>query len=505
MNRLLKRQPGNLAILVTAAGLVVHAILAFSTGLAADEAYYWTWTLKPSTGYFDHPPFTGWILWVTTHLFGVNRFAIRVLPLLSGIVLSYFLYQMAKSVGRDRWAGFWAVVLINATILFAAGGFLMTPDTPQVLFYAATVWAFYRALQKESGSWMIGAGACFGFGLLTKYTMLLLGPLLFLYLMIVPEHRHWLKRPSLWVSLIVSVLIFFPDILWNKEHGWVSFLFQWHHGMEAHQATPISTFLEYLGGQLVVLSPGIYLIILWVGVITFPRIWRFRPPGWTLLWVTSYPVLIFFAYSSFKARVEANWPVEGYITAFVLTGIVISERFGRSPAWTRATVAAVAIGALMVLTVFVQSLYPILPIDPRVDGTGRVHGMIAMDKEIRKVVSRLPPEKKPVAWVVDGYQNAAELKFLEYGRTPVYHIHPKRPYRTTKITPEEARSLVGKPVLLVQNGPRGGFYKELGGHWGSPKYLTTLSIPRRWAHSNVPVYEVDLFLIPAFRDGFSPP
>jgi hypothetical protein len=504
VNRLLKKQPGNLAILVTMAGLAIHTILAFSTGLAADEAYYWTWSLNPATGYFDHPPLTGWILWATTHLFGVNRFAIRIFPLLSGVVLSFLLYQMAKSIGRDRWAGFWTVVLINANILFAAGGFLITPDTPQVLFYLATVWAFYWGLQKESGTWMLLAGIFFGLGLMTKYTMVLLGPLLLLYLLLVPEYRHWLKRPILWIALVTSILIFLPDILWNRDHHWVSYLFQWHHGMGAHQATPLSTFLEYLGGQLLVISPGIYLIVLWAGTVTVPLIWRARPPGLTLLWMTSYPVLLFFSYSSLKARVEANWPVEGYLTAFVLTGIFISERFERSAAWNRLTLGSAAIGGLMVLVVFSQALYPILPIDPRVDGTGRVHGMISMDREIRKVIANLGPREKPVAWVVDGYQNAAGLKFLEYGKTPVYQIHPKRPYRTSKITSDEARSLIGKPVLLVQNGPGGGFYRELEGVWGTPKFLTTLSIPRKWASSSVPVYEVDIFLIPSFRDGFSP-
>ncbi len=505
MNRLLRKQPGNLAILVAVAGLAIHTILAFTTELAADEAYYWTWSLHPAMGYFDHPPFTGWILWATTHLFGVNRLAIRILPLLSGVILSFLLYQLAKSIGRDRWAGFWTVVLVNANILFAAGGFLLTPDTPQVLFYLATVWAFYQGIQKESGIWILMAGVFFGLGLMTKYTMVLLGPLLLLYLLLVPEKRHWLKRPVLWIALVLSILIFLPDILWNREHHWVSFLFQWHHGMEAHQATPFSTFLEYLGGQLLVISPGIYLIVLWAGIVALPMIWRSRSPGQTLLWVTSYPVLLFFAYSSFKAKVEANWPVEGYLTAFVLAGIFLSENFERSAYWRRLTLGSAAIGGLMVLVVFVQALYPILPIDPRVDGTGRVHGMIAMDREIRRVTSHLGTQKKPVAWVVDGYQNAAGLKFLEYGTTPVYQIHPKRPFRTSKITPEEARLLVGKPVLLVQNGPMGGFYKELSGLWGTPKYLTSLSIPRKWASSSVPVYEVDVFLIPSFRDGFSPP
>ncbi len=502
---LLRRQPGQLAILVTLAGTLIHAILAFSTGLVADEAYYWSWSLHPQMGYFDHPPMTGWLLWITTHLLGTNRLAIRILPLLSGPILSYFMYQLAKNISRDRWAGFWAVILLNANILFAAGGFLMTPDTPQVLFYILTVWAFYQGMQEGSGRWVLVAGVFFGLGLLSKYTMVLLAPLLFLFLILSPDYRFWLRKPALWLSLGVSGVIFLPDIYWNSQHQWVSFLFQWHHGMQSHQDTPLATFLDYLGGQTLMLSPGIYLILIWVGATTLPGILKTRRPGPLFLWMTSYPVLLFFAYSSFKSKVEANWPVEGYLSAFVLTGIYLSERIDISRVWKRITQWSLGMGFLMILVVFAQALYPILPINPRVDGTGRLHGMESMDRKIHQEIDRLPSGKRPVAWVVDGYQNAAQLKFLEYGRTPVYHIKPQRHFRTTKITRAEADSLKGKPVLLIQNGPKGGFYKELGNRWGIPQYLSTLQIPRRWAHSQEPVYQVDLFLIPAFRNGFSQP
>ncbi len=505
MNVFLRRQPGQLAILITLLGTLIHAVLAFSTELVADEAYYWSWSLHPQTGYFDHPPLTGWILWITTHLFGTTRLAVRILPILSGPILSYLIYQIAKSVSRDRWAGFWAVILLNANILFAAGGFLMTPDTPQVLFYMLTVWAFYQGMQEKSSGWVLLAGLFFGLGLLSKYTMVLLAPLLFLFLILSPENRFWLRKPVLWVSLALSALIFLPDVYWNSKHHWISFLFQWHHGMQAHQDTPLATFMDYLGGQILMLSPGIYLLILWTGIATLPEILRSRRTGPLLLWVTSYPVLLFFAYSSFKAKVEANWPVEGYLSALALTGIYLSQRIDASTLWKRIAQWSLGIGFLMVFVVFAQALYPILPINPQIDGTGRLHGMKTMDRRIHREIDRLPASRRPVAWVVDGYQNSAELKFLEYGKIPVYQIHPKRHFRTTKISPDEAASLQGKPVLLIQNGPNGGFYKELGSRWGIPEYLATLHIPRRWAASQAPLYEVDLFLIPSFRNGFSQP
>ena len=499
-----KRPAGNLAIAIVVVSTAIHLLLAFGTELVADEAYYWTWALHPAAGYFDHPPLTAWILWVTTHLFGANRFSIRILPILSGVLLSWVLFQMAKSLFRDRWAGFWAVLLLNANILFAAGGFLMTPDTPQVMLYALTLWAFIRGVMEENKGFILLAGIFLGFGLLAKYTMILLPPLLFLFLLLSRSYRHWLRRPVLWVSLFLSLGIFLPDVFWNRAHHWVSFLFQWHHGMQAHQDKPLATFLDYLGGQILVLTPGLYLLLLWTGVVTFSRAFREKDPPVLFLWLTSYPVLLFFAYSSFKAKVEANWPVEGYLSAFVLTAAVLSERLDKSPTLRKWTWGSIGLAVFMILVVTTQALYPVLPINPKVDGTGRLHGMRRMDVRIRAIADRLPPDERPVAWVVDGYQNASELKFQEYGRLPVYHIHPRRKFRTDVLTPAEARSLEGKPVLLIQNGPLGGFYKELGDRWGPARYLGTIGVPRRWARSHVPVYQVDVYLIRPFQDGFLP-
>ncbi len=44
------------------------------------------------------------------------------------------------------------------------------------------------------------------------------------------------------------------------------------------------------------------------------------------------------------------------------------------------------------------------------------------------------------------------------------------------------------------------FFEELSGKWGDPVYLKTLHIPRRGAISNLPILEVDLYLIPSFKN-----
>jgi len=496
------KRPGRIVFWVILLAFLFHLLLALKAGVVADEAYYWSWSLHPRLSYFDHPPMIAWSLWVTTHLLGVNKLGIRILPLILSLLISLALYRMGKEILLDRWAGLWAVLLANASLLFSAGSFLVTPDTLVIFFFLMAVWHFYRAIERQSDWSMLGAGLWFGLGLLSKYTMVLLGPLLLVFLLLDPKGRAWFRKPSLWGAGLLSLLIFSPVIYWNSTHDWMSFRFQWHHGMQAHQMSPVAGFLDYLGSQIGVMTPIAYLFILAAGILIPVRFFKRMSRPLLYLWITSYPILLFFAYSSLKAKVEANWPVEGYLTAFLLTGALISALRFR-PLLYNLAFFGVILGISASLLVGVQIFRPLIPVNPNVDPTGRMAGFGTEDRLIRALSETFPPGKKPVAWLVDGYSNASILKFMEYGRTPVYEIHPKRPFRTTVLTAEQARILVGKPVLLIQNGPKGGFVDELAGRYGKAEFLKTFLIPRKGAKDQAPIIETDILLIPSFRNGLS--
>lgn len=500
------RRPGKILFWLISGSFLFHLLLSLKAGLVADEAYYWTWSLHPALSYFDHPPLIAWTLWVTTHLLGHNRLAVRIVPLLISLMISLVLYRMGKDLLVDRFAGLWAVLLANATLLFSAGAFLMTPDTLSLLFFLLTLWWFFLAIERDSARFMLGAGLWFGLGLLSKYTTVLLGPLLLLFLLLDGKGRTWIRRPALWGAALLSIALFSPVIVWNGNHHWASFLFQWHHGMRAHQMSPLSGLLDYLGAQFGAMTPIVYVLIVVAGILAPVAYFRdnlkenLRPVLY--LWLTSYPILLFFAYSSMKAKVEANWPVEGYLGAFLVTGALISSwRF--RPGLYRLALGGSVLGMVAALIVGIQIFWPIIPIDPNVDPTGRMAGFGTEDREIRAIVESFPAEKRPVGWVVDGYPNASLLKFLEYGRTPVYEIHPKRPFRSTVLSVGEANRLSGKPVLLIQNGPNGGFVHELNGIYGKALFLKTILVPRKGASDQTPIIETDVYLIPSFRNGLA--
>ncbi|MEO8992081.1 MAG: glycosyltransferase family 39 protein, partial [Nitrosospira sp.] len=72
----------------------------------------------------------------------------------------------------------------------------------------------------------LGVGIAFGLGILSKYTLGLLGPAALLFVILDPASRRWLRRPHAYLATALALLLFLPVIIWNFQHDWASIRFQ---------------------------------------------------------------------------------------------------------------------------------------------------------------------------------------------------------------------------------------------------------------------------------------
>src|SRR5262249_42080986 len=70
------------------------------------------------------------------------------------------------------------------------------------------------------------AGLSIGIGLISKYTIAMLVPAAFLFVILDRPSRRWLLRWEPYAALAIALVIFSPVILWNAQHDWASFAFQ---------------------------------------------------------------------------------------------------------------------------------------------------------------------------------------------------------------------------------------------------------------------------------------
>ncbi len=193
--------------------------------LMEQEAYYWNYAMHPDLSYLDHPPLAALLIWLGTAIFGVTEFGVRIGAYLSWFVTAFFVYRLScDMIGKTAaWGG---VLLVAILPLYFGTGFVATPDSPLHAAWAAYIYFLYRALLRHSSRAWIGVGISLGIGLLSKYTIVLTGPGVLLFMLLDKKARHWLLRPQPYGAVLLALILFTPVLIWNYQHDWVSFLFQ---------------------------------------------------------------------------------------------------------------------------------------------------------------------------------------------------------------------------------------------------------------------------------------
>ena len=337
--------------------------LAFGTaiGLGVDESYMVSAGRVLSLGYFDHPPASWWLSWASTHLFASEAPVVARLPFILLFALTtWLMFRVTNDVAGPR-AGFWAALTLNLSPVFGitSGGWVL-PDGPLDCALIGAALCLMRALpstgRHATGYWC-GAGVCAGLALFSKYSAVLTIAGAFLFLLLNPEHRAWLRRWHPYAAGAIALAVFSPVIIWNIEHHWASFAFQGARagGFRFRPLMPVTTLL----GEALFVLPWFWLPMMILGVKALRSGWRDQ----LLACLAAPPILLFALISAWSSqRILYHWAAPGYLMLFPLLGRYVADR------WDRRAVRASIVGsaALVIAAVCVigtQEQFDWLPLD----------------------------------------------------------------------------------------------------------------------------------------------
>jgi dolichol-phosphate mannosyltransferase len=342
------------AIGLVALAVVLRLIYAWRVELMPEEAYYWNYAQHLDIGYLDHPPMVGWLIAAGTAVLGDTEFGVRIGALCCGVIASIFVYRLTREMFGEP-SGWVAVVLAQTLPFFFLTGFLMTPDAPLTAAWSGTLYFIYRALIKEQARAWWGAGVCLGLGLLSKYTIVLLGFSALLFMVIDPRSRHWFKRVEPYAAVLLAAMIFSPVIAWNARNDFASFAFQTSRRLADR---PQFALFKLVGSVLVLLTPTGAVAAAWAfgrdgagaggaeasgAEATFEAQQR---RGWRFIQVTVLTPLAVFALFSLRHEVKLDWTGAPWIASLPVfaAGIVQPlHRTGRAiaRAWAPTVIAVV--------------------------------------------------------------------------------------------------------------------------------------------------------------------
>lgn len=214
------------AVGVACSAFLLHILYIKAFPLTPEEAYYWNYSIRPALGYLDHPPMVAWLIALDEALFGHGEASIRVASLACGVTVVVFVYRLALRLVDPPAALVAAAFAAVMPYVFFAAGLMITPDAPLAAAWAGSLYFLHRALVGDDRPAWYGAGVAFGLGLLSKYTILTLGPAAVAFCILDRRARAWLLRPEPYLAVLIAALLFAPVVYWNYANDWASFRFQ---------------------------------------------------------------------------------------------------------------------------------------------------------------------------------------------------------------------------------------------------------------------------------------
>jgi dolichol-phosphate mannosyltransferase len=301
------------AIIVIASAL--RLIYGGQVELMPEETYYWNYSRHLDIGYLDHPPMVAWLIWLGTAAFGDTEFGVRVCAMCCGAISSLFAYRLTRNLFGEP-SALVAVVLLQTLPFFFLAGMLMTPDAPLTAAWIAAVYFFERALIAERANAWWGVGLSIGVGMLSKYTIGLLGLAAFLFMLFDSRARQWLRRWQPYGAAALACAVFSPVVIWNAHHEWASFAFQTSRRLAER---PRFALHKLIASVVVLLTPtGLAAAVLLVGPA--PRAVGQDEPvdrrrAWRFIQLAILVPLAIFAAFSLRHEVKLDWTGAPWIAA----------------------------------------------------------------------------------------------------------------------------------------------------------------------------------------------
>ncbi|EDZ62673.1 glycosyl transferase, family 39 [Sulfurimonas gotlandica GD1] len=318
MLELLYKQPKRNAYILIIAMAFFSAIYNAFLPLHGDEAYYWMWSHHLQAGYYDHPPFIAYMIYLTNFI-SQAEWGVRLVNVFSLSVSAVYIFRLTSEIFDEKIA-LNSVLIFSSVILVHAGYIITTPDSPLILFYSITLYYSYKAIFYGKTIDYALTGIMLGLMMLSKYTAILFVFSLLLFILL--KRRDILLSANFYLAIILSLIVISPMLWWNYQHDWISFVFQLGHGSTDTFEIDTDYFFEFLGGQFGTFSP-VFAGVLFYFLIK-DRLF-YKDDKLLFLSLSTVVVLLFFFYKSLFTRMELNYTAPAYVAGAIITAYLFEH------------------------------------------------------------------------------------------------------------------------------------------------------------------------------------
>jgi 4-amino-4-deoxy-L-arabinose transferase-like glycosyltransferase len=278
------------------------------------------WLTPRSNGipFFHKPPLLYWLQAMVLSVFGINAWALRLVPALHAAMMLVVLYLSARQIAGEIVARR-AAVMLGTSLSFLVGGQYVNHDMMVAAWISVAIWCFGLAFldhdKPDAALARWGFVAC-ALGMLSKGLIgfVLPGLVIFLWLLWTRRLAKILQLP--WVSgLVLFALIVVPwfALVQQKYPGFLRYMF-WHQQFERYTAQTFNNqqpWWFYGLAIVLLLFPWIFLAL---SKTTLPRFRRHASTvalgvgvdepasreGLSLCWIWIIAITVFFSIPNSK-------------------------------------------------------------------------------------------------------------------------------------------------------------------------------------------------------------
>ena len=416
--------------LLIAALTAMRLVYAGVLDLRTDEAYYWTWSKESALSFLDHPPGIAWLIRFGTAIFGDTPLGVRFGGIVAMLVTQLLLADIVRRVTHDVRAVIFAVLLPEAALYYGLLMAKVSPDTAMIPCAVAMLWSLVRLHESGNPRWWLAAGLFAGLALLSKFTAIMLLPAVLAFVLVQDWRRRWLFSPWPWLAALIAVIVFLPVLIWNAEHDWASFRFQFVRAVATH---PLSfrTVGEFIGLQFGLVGFVLLPVVLSGVTLTAWRGYRSREPVAILLSTAVIVPFGYFFWKSLTLRVGDTWPMFLWPAGFAATAINLAmlPREGWPEWMIQSTVkwarVAVISGIAFVVGVFFYYVAAPWNLIGRADPVG---GEAGYEQVVARAQAQL--QETGATWIATtDYRTYAMMRWYFNGRVPVIQINERGRYQ----------------------------------------------------------------------------
>lgn len=236
-------------------------------------------TRQLAWGYVAWPPITPLLARVALFLFGPSLIGLRFFAVIAAGIVMLLAGLMIRDLGGSRWAQILGAVAVATTPNSIVQGGLFQYETLDYLCWVLLAFMVIRLLKTENPKWWLGIGATIGLGMMTKYTIafsvvgIIVG-------IVATRNRRYLISPWLWSGVLLALIIWLPNLLWEAENHWISLYFLASIHTRDVQAGMTSSFLT---DQILFNINPVMLFLVIAGLLFFffaSAGQRYRLLGW---------------------------------------------------------------------------------------------------------------------------------------------------------------------------------------------------------------------------------